>query len=107
MQRILKFLSVRLALTAAAILASAAIAPSAALAAAHERSAAAPKIRHSTAAHQYSANDRRYRALRAYGAGPTNAYGAILGGSGVSSPSYPGYGYGYGDNSHGCSACVD
>ena len=105
MQRILQFLPVHLALTMAAILASAAIAPSAALAA-HERSAAAPKIRHSTAA-QYSANDRRYRALRAYGAAPTNTYGAMLGGSGVSGPSYPGYGYGYGDNSHGCSACVD
>jgi hypothetical protein len=100
MQRILKFLPTPVALTMAAILASAAIAPSGALAAAHERSAA--KTRHFTAAREHNADDRRYRA---YGAGPANAYGAIPGGPGISSPSYPGFGYGYGDNSHGCSAC--
>jgi hypothetical protein len=84
MQRILKFLRTPLALTMAAMLASAAIAPSGALAASHQH---------------------RHRAHRAYGTSPTNAYGAIIGGSGFSSPAYPGYGYGYGDNSHGCSAC--
>ena len=36
-----------------------------------------------------------------YGSRPNGAYDAIPGGS----SSYPGYGYGYGDNSHGCSAC--
>ena len=43
---------------------------------------------------------------RAYRVGPANAYGAVPGAPGIASPSYPGFGYGYGDNSHGCGACA-
>jgi hypothetical protein len=63
-----------------------------------------------TSAHPRTAHNAdypRYRAYREYGAGPTSAYGAIPGGSGFARPSYQGYGYGYGDNSHGCSACTN
>jgi hypothetical protein len=49
---------------------------------------------HSTAPRAPAASYRQYRTE------PANAYGAMPGGA-----SYPGYGYGYGDNSHGCSAC--
>src|SRR3979411_90285 len=107
MQRILQILPTLVALTGAAILTLAAMAPSGVLAAAHERSAAVAKTRHFTATREHHTNYRRYRAHREVGAGPPGAYGAIPGGSAFSSPSYPGYGYGYGDNSHGCSACVD
>jgi len=51
------------------------------------------QARHFTAQRAHVANDHRYRAYRAYGAMPG-------GGSGFASPSYPGFGYGYGDNSH-------
>jgi hypothetical protein len=107
MQKILQFLPTVLALTGAVILASAAIAPSSVSAATHERSAAVAKTGHVTATRERHATYRRYRAPREVGAGPIGAYGAIPGGSVYSSPSYPGFGYGYGDNSHGCSACVD
>ena len=42
---------------------------------------------------------------RAYGAGAYGAYGAMPGPA-VAAPSYPGFGNGYGDNSHGCGACA-
>ena len=104
MQRTLKLLTAPVALTIAVALGAAAMMPSGALAATHERSA---KVRHVGAAHDHHAGYHRHRAYRSYGAIPGGAYGAIPGGPGFSSPSYPGYGYGYGDNSHGCSACVD
>jgi hypothetical protein len=107
MRRILQFLPTLLALTVVAILAIAAMAPSGVLAATHERSAAVAKTRHFTATRERHASYRGYRAHREVGADPAGAYGAIPGGSVYSSPSYPGYGYGYGDNSHGCSACAD
>jgi hypothetical protein len=47
-----------------------------------------------------------YRVERDYGDGPASAYGAIPGGPGLASPSYPGWGYGYGDN-QSCSACTN
>jgi hypothetical protein len=46
-----------------------------------------------------------YRVDRDYGSGPASAYGAIPG-PGLASPSYPGWGYGYGDN-QSCSACTN
>jgi hypothetical protein len=43
---------------------------------------------------------RRHRQARR--SSPRDAYGSYVGGaSGVASPSYPSYGYGVGDNSHG------
>ena len=47
----------------------------------------------------YHASPRWYRAYGAYGSGPAGAYGAMPG-SVYAAPSYPGYGYGYGDNSN-------
>jgi hypothetical protein len=79
----------------------AAIAPSSAMAdtSAHARTARLHRATHWAARHAHDANDRQYRAYGEYGAGTANAYGAMPGGSGYVSPSYPGYGYGYGDNS--------
>lgn len=64
-----------------------------------------PKATHFTADRAPDAGYRSYRVERDYGAGSASAYGAIPGGPGLAGPSYPGFGYGYGDNSHGCSAC--
>jgi hypothetical protein len=90
--------AVALAIAAAAMFA--AVAPSSAIAAAsaHARTARQHQATHFTAQRAHNANDRPYRG---YGAGPVSAYGAIpRGGSGFASPSYPGFGYGYGDNSN-------
>jgi hypothetical protein len=87
MQKIFKSLPTAFMMTA--MLASAVIVPSEAFAASHRA-----KARHFTAA-------------RTRGTFPANAFGSIPGGSGYSGPSNPGYGYGYGDNSRGCSACAD
>jgi hypothetical protein len=90
--------AVALAIVATVMLA--AVAPSSAIAgtSAHARIARHHKATHFTAQRAHDGNYRRYRA---YGAGPAGAYGAILGGgSGFASPSYPGFGYGYGDNSY-------
>jgi hypothetical protein len=79
-----------LALAIAATAMFAAVAPSRAIAGAlaHARTAA------------QRAHNANYHRYRGYGAGPASAYGAIPGGSGFASPSYPGFGYGYGDNSY-------
>jgi hypothetical protein len=77
-------------LTAAA-LAVAALAPSSAFARSQHRA-------HVSTQRAPIIEDRGYRV---YGAGPSSAYGAMPG----SGSSYPGFGYGYSDNSHGCSAC--
>ena len=69
----------------------AAAAPSDALARSRHRAVQAPTPR------ETAVPDRNYR----YGTGPGGAFNAVPG----ASSSYPGYGYGYGDNSHGCSAC--
>lgn len=101
MRQIRQFSLGFLALATAATAMFAAVAPSSAIAgtSTHARTA-----RQYQAAH-FTAHNTNYRRYREYGAGPASAYGAILGGSGFASPSYPGFGYGYGDNSHGCSAC--
>ena len=85
----------RLSLGALA-LATAAAAMLATGAPADARSARQHKATHFTA----QGTDYHHRTYRAYGAGAAGAYGAMPGGSGFSGPSYPGYGYGYGDNSH-------
>jgi hypothetical protein len=106
MRQIRRFSLGVLALAIAATAMFAAVAPSSATAGTseHARTARQHKATHFTAQRAYNANDRRYRE---YGAGPASAYGAIPDGSGFASPSYPGFGYGYGDNSHGCSACTN
>jgi hypothetical protein len=67
--------------------------------------AAAPSSAHARAARHHAAS--HLAAQRAHGESdrPYRAYGAMPGGPGFADPSYPGFGYGYGDNSHGCSAC--
>lgn len=75
-----------------AIAAAATVAPSGAFARTHHKV-------HATTARAPGAEAR---SLRLYGPGAANAYGAIPGGS-----SSPGFGYGVGDNSHGCSACTN
>jgi hypothetical protein len=95
MQKIFKRAAAPLVLTMAAMLASAVVmAPTGALAAHHKGAATA---RHHASHHRAGA----------YAGSAAGAYGAIPSGPAFSSPSYPGFGYGYGDNSHGCSACVD
>jgi hypothetical protein len=91
------------ALTIAATAMFAAVAPSRATAGASRQHHAT----HFAAQRAHHAGYRGYRAYGEYGAGPASAYGAIPDGSGFASPSYPGFGYGYGDNSHGCSACTN
>jgi hypothetical protein len=86
---------VALAIAATAMLANA---PADARTARHQ------KATHFTAHRAPDAGYRPYRVERDYGDGPASAYGAIPGGPGLASPSYPGWGYGYGDN-QGCSAC--
>jgi hypothetical protein len=68
------------------------------------RTARHHKATHFTADRAPDAGHGPYRGARSYGAGPASAYGAIPDGPGLASPSYPGFGYGYGDN-QGCSAC--
>jgi hypothetical protein len=91
------------ALAIAATAMFAAVAPSSAIAGTSRQHHAT----HFTAQRPRHAGYRGYRAYGEYEAGPASAYGAIPGGSEFASPSYPGYGYGYGDNSHGCSACTN
>jgi len=93
------------ALAIAATAMFAAAVPSSAIAAsAHDRIARQHNATHFAARRAHDANYRQDRSYREYGAGPANAYGAIPGGgSGFASPSYPGYGYGYGDNSQNTS----
>jgi len=65
-----------------------------------DTSAQARTVKHHKATH-FSTS----RGDRVYGAGPYGAYGAIPGPA-IVAPSSPGFGYGYGDNSHGCGACA-
>jgi hypothetical protein len=90
------------ALAIAATATLAAFEPSSAIAgtSAHARTARLHRATHLAAPRAYDANYPQYRVYREYGVGPADAYGAIPGGSGYASPSYPGYGYGYGDNSN-------
>jgi hypothetical protein len=69
------------------------VAPSAAFARTHHKV-------HVTGSHV--AHRAMARTSRAYGPGATNAYGAMPGGSPA-----PSFGYGVGDNSHGCAACTN
>jgi hypothetical protein len=90
-------LSIRtVSLAIAACAAVAAIAPSDALARSQHKTHA-PTSRAAPAADMQGS--------RTYGPGGANAYGAMQGGS--SSSGSASFGYGVGDNSHGCSACVN
>jgi hypothetical protein len=71
-----------------------------AIAPADARTAKHHKATHFTA-HRASDAGYPYRVER----DPANAYGAIPG-PGLASPSYPGWGYGYGDN-QSCGACTN
>jgi hypothetical protein len=85
-----------LAIAATAMIAATAPSSARAETSAHARHARLHRATHLAARRSHDANDRAYGE---YGAGPANAYGAMPGGPVYVSPSYPGYGYGIGDNS--------